>query len=281
MPGTTEPPGRIRRTARRLRTSARPTWERLQERDLMLLAAALTFYAAIAVIPLLLIAVHLVGLVLGHDEVQRLAGDLAETAPEGLGFAARLVDLAEAGAALSPLAVAAALVPATTFGEGLLRGFDRLAGVRTRGKGLRGRLRAIALLAVLPLLVLGGLTAVAVLPGVLGPGAGGTLLGAYLTFWVAWIGATALLEVTYRAFSPVRLGGFALRWSAVGTGSFLAGMSLGWVLVLEIGVEVGQAYGGSEVLGAAVLFAVYLYLVQLTCLVGYAWALTLQDQPAP
>lgn len=243
----------------------------------MLLAAGLTFYAAIAVIPLLLVTVFLLGLVLGHDTVQQLAGQMAELAPEGLGFAARLVGLAEAATELSPLAVVAALVPASTYGEGLLRAFDRLAGVDTRGKGLRGRVQAIVLLATLPLLVLGALVAVAVLPGMLGVGAGWTALGAYVTFWLAWIGGAVLLSVTYRAFSPVRLRTSAWLWASVGTGSFLAGMSLGWVLVLEVGVEVGQAYGGSEQLGAGVLFAVYLFLVQIVCLVGYAWALALSE----
>jgi hypothetical protein len=75
----------------------------------------------------------------------------------------------------------------------------------------------------------------------------------------------------------VRLGTGGLLLAAAGTGSFLAGMSLGWVVVLDAGVAVGRAYGGSEELGAAVLFAVYLFLVQLTCLTGYAWALALDD----
>lgn len=142
---------------------------------------------------------------------------------------------------------------------------------------MRGRVQAIALLATLPLLVLGALMAVAVLPGMMGRGSGWSVLGVYVTFWLAWVGGAFLLAVTYRAFSPVSLGTPAWLWSSVGTGSFLAGMSLGWVLVLEVGVEVGQAYGGSEQLGAAVLFAIYLFLVQITCLVGYAWALALSD----
>lgn len=241
----------------------------------MLLGAGLTFYALVAVVPLLLVAVFLAGVLIGHGQVIELAERLADLAPEGLGFSARLTDIARAGASLSPLAVAAALIPATTYGEGLLRAFDRLAGVRTRGKGLRGRLKAIALLGTLPLLVLGALAVVAVLPDLLGGGRGRTVLGGYFAFWAAWIGGTLLLAVTYRAFSPVPLCTSGLLWASAGTGSFLVGMSLGWVVVLEVGVEVGRAYGGSEELGAAVLFAVYLFLVQLTCLVGYAWALAL------
>lgn len=269
-----------RRVWRRLADSAPRTRRRLADLDLLLLTAGLTFYALVAVVPLLLVAVFLAGSVVGHEQVLELAEGLADLAPEGLGFSARLVALVEAGAGLSPLAVAAALIPATTYGEGLLRAFDRLADVSTRGKGLRGRLRAITLLATLPLLVLGALAVVAAFPGfVLGAGQGRTLLGGYLTFWVAWIGATLLLGITYRAFSPVPLDTSGLLWASAGTGSFLAGMSLGWVVVLEVGVEVGRAYGGSEDLGAAVLFAIYLFLVQITCLVGYAWTLELSRPP--
>ena len=269
------PRERARRLGRRLLRSVPQTRRRLADHDLLLLAAGLTFYAGIAVIPLLLVAVFLVGSVLGHDQVHDLAQRLADLAPDGLGFSARLVELVQAAVALPPLAVAAALIPATTYGEGLLRAFDRLAEVRTPGKGVRGRLKAIALLGTLPLLVLGAFAVIAVLPDLLGAGPGMTVLGGYLTFWVAWIGGALLLAVTYRAFSPVPLAASGLFWASAGTGSFLAGMSLGWVVLLEAGVEVGRAYGGSEELGAAALFAVYLFLVQLACLIGYAWVLVL------
>lgn len=278
--GRQSPRERALRAGRRLARSVPQTRRRLADHDLMLLAAGLTFYAGIAIVPLLLVAVFLVGAVLGHSQVRDLAHQLADLAPDGLGFSARLVELVQAAAALSPLTLAAALIPATTYGEGLLRAFDRLAGVRTSGKGLRGRVRTIALLGTLPLLVLGALTVVTLLPNVLDAEAGMSVLGGYLTFWAAWIGATALLAVTYRAFSPVPLETSGLLWASVGTGSFLAGMSLGWAVVLEAGVQVGRAYGGSEELGAAALFAVYLFLVQLTCLIGYAWALAL-SHPSP
>jgi membrane protein len=264
----------------RVAALARSTWARLQARDVVLLTSGLTFYAAIAVVPLLLLAVHLAGLVVGHGTLQALIADLAAYAPDHLGFRGALVEVAARGASLGPWAFAFALVPATTYGEGLLRAFHRIAEEPRRAAGIRGRLRALSLLATLPLLVLVGLGAVAVLPDLLGTGAGAgaTLLGVYLTFWVVWLVAAGLLAVTYRVFSPTPLSGRALLWGALGTGSFLAGMSLGWVLVLQYGIAVGQAYGGSELLGAGVLFVIYLYLVQLVCLVGYAATLELSHR---
>lgn len=260
--------------------SLRSTRAALAGTDLLLLAAGLTFYAGIAVVPMLLIAVHVAGLAVGHDQVTDLAARASSYAPDELGFADRLADLVGAGADLSPLAVLAALLAGTTYGEGVLRSFERLADVRGRRRSLRGRLRAIGLLAVLPLLVLGGLAFVAVIPGMVGGGAAGSALGAYLSFWAAWLGGAVLLAVTYRAFSPKPIRPGALAWASLGAGSFLAGMSLGWVLVLEVGVEVGRAYGGLEDVGAAVLFAVYLFLVQLVALAGYAWALSLDARRA-
>jgi membrane protein len=256
----------------------RSTRSRLRGHDPVLIAAGLTFYAVIAVVPLLVVALAVAGLVLGTDRLVGAMRELAALAPAHLGFDEQLVALAVAAEDLGALTIAAALVPATTYGEGLLRAFDRIAERSTRRKGLRGRVRALALLGVLPLLVLGALLAVAVLPGMLGMGLPSLLLGLYLTFLLAWAGGTFLLAVTYRAFSPLPLTARATLWAAAGTGSFLAGMSLGWVAVLEFGVDVGEAYGGAEAIGALVLFAIYLFLVQGVCLTGYAWALELDER---
>ena len=103
----------------------------------------------------------------------------------------------------------------------------------------------------------------------------GQVLGVYLTFWIGWLSATALLVVLYRLFSVQRLRWPATVWGALATGSFLAGMSLGWVLVLRYGVAVGRAFGGSVDVGRVVLFTVYLLLVQVTVLLGYLLVLSI------
>ena len=232
-------------------------------------------------IPLLLIAVAGAALLLGADRVRDLGGMLVQYAPAELGFAGNVEALIRTGSEAGALTLLAAVVPATTYGEGLVRVFARLSPEegpwdRPR-KGLRGRVLAVALLAVLPLLVVLGLAAVAVLPSMRGSGGRAGVLGAYLSFLVAWAAGAVLLEVSYRTFSPRRLRPSAIAWSAAATGSFLAGMSLGWVLVLRFGLEVGRAYGGSDAIGSGVLFVVYLFLVQLTCLAGYVLAVALSD----
>lgn len=55
-------------------------------------------------------------------------------------------------------------------------------------------------------------------------------------------------------------------------------MSLGWVLVLEIGIHVGDAFGGSRLLGTLVLVAICLFLVQVVLLVGYGLGVELEHR---
>ena len=59
------------------------------------------------------------------------------------------------------------------------------------------------------------------------------------------------------------------------TGSFLSGMSLTWLFLLRFGVDVGIAFGGSDLLGTLVVAAVFLYLVQVVLLGGYVLSLVL------
>lgn len=243
--------------------------------DVWLAAGGLTFYAGIAVIPLLLLALYVAGLLVGPDTARDLALELARYAPEGLGLSDGLQQLAEVGPELGFIAAVAALVPATSYGEGLVRAFDRLGG-RTgpQRRALRGRVRSLTLLAALPGVVLVGLLATATIPGRFGEGPLATALAVYAAFWVGWISSSLVLLLLYRAFVPEPLGARALFWGCASTGSFLTGMSLAWIAIVGTDLDVGRAYGGSDAVGAAVLGAIYLFLVQLVTLIGYV--LTLQ-----
>ena len=67
----------------------------------------------------------------------------------------------------------------------------------------------------------------------------------YCAFVVGWLSISPVLVFVYRALSTERPGTRALLWGAFGTGSFLAGTSLGFVLFLSLGLDLGGAYGGS------------------------------------
>ena len=140
----------------------------VRRHDLVFYAAGLTFYAAIAVVPLLLVAWFVTSLVLGEELVRTLTTALAEYAPTSLGLREGVRSLGEVGPKLGIASFAAALVPATSYGDGLVRAMDRVAERDRRAKGLRGRLLALVFVAALPPVVMAELGAVAVLPGALG-----------------------------------------------------------------------------------------------------------------
>ena len=261
--------------ARDAREVVREVVGHVRRHDLVFYSAGLTFYAAIAVVPLLLVAWFVTALVLGDELVTTLTLALAEYAPTSLGLQEGVRSLGEVGPRMGIAAFAAALIPATSYGDGLVRAMDRIAERDRRAKGLRGRLLGLVFVAALPPVVMAELGAVAVLPGALGFTGRFNLASVAVAFVVGWLSASLLVGVLYRAFSPrpIRLGPLAL--GATLTGSFLAGMSLTWLFLLRFGVDVGIAFGDSDLLGTVVVAAVYLYLVQVVLLGGYVLSLVL------
>ena len=244
--------------------------------DLALYSAGVTFYAAVAVVPLLLLSVWLTGLVVGTDDVREGARALAMRLPRNLGAEDAATALADSGARLGMGAALAALVPASLYAEGLVRAFDRLsvrgeAGRRT----LLGRLGGLGLVAVSPVLLLLGLSTTSALTGLLGTGLGARLVGIYLAFLVGWVSVSVLLLFAYRALAPERPCRRALVWGALGTASMVSGTSLGWVLFLGIRLPIDQAYGGSTALAASAVSLLWLYLLHAMVLLGYVATLRL------
>ncbi|MCW2678790.1 MAG: putative glycosyl transferase [Frankiales bacterium] len=244
--------------------------------DLALYAAGVTFYAAIGVVPLLLLALFLAGQVAGEQSVRSLADTLTGLLPDELGARDAARFLADAGTAMSPWAALAALVPASLWGEGLVRAFDRLSESPGRRRSLRGRIGSLVVVAASPVLLLAGLSAARGLTSALGNGVGARLLGVYLAFVVGWLSLSPVLAFAYRALSPERPGTRALLWGAFGTGSFLSGTCLGFVLFLSLGIDLGGAYGGSLGLATAAAAIGWLFVLHVVVLVGYVTTLCLQ-----
>src|SRR5688572_18607712 len=190
----------------------------VRRHDLVFYAAGLTFYAAIAVVPLLLVAWFVTSLVLGDDAVRTLTLALAEYAPTSLGLQEGVRSLGEVGPRLGIASFAAALVPATSYGDGLVRALDRTADRDRRAQGLRGRLVGLVFVAALRSVVMGELGAVAVLPGAVGFTGQFNLVSVAVAFVVGWLSASRLVGVLYRAFSPrpVRAGPLALGATVTG-----------------------------------------------------------------
>lgn len=244
--------------------------------DLALYAAGVTFYSAVGVVPLLLLAVWGGGLIVGHEQVRELTHSLTMKLPRNLGAETAADAVADTGSRLRPSAALAALVPATLYGEGLVRAFDRLSERGDRGRrSLRGRVGSLVLVAVSPVLLLLGISTTSWLTSALGDGTGPRVLGIYLAFLVGWLSIGALLALAYGYLAPERPGLRALLWGAFGTGSVVSGTSLGWVLFLGIRIPLGQAYGGSTAIAAAAVSFLWLYLLHILVLLGYVTTLCL------
>ena len=244
--------------------------------DLPLYAAAVTFYATVGVVPLLLLSLFLAGQVAGEQMVRMLADSLAGLLPDRLGAREAARFLSSAGTSMSPLAALAALVPASLYGEGLVRAFDRLSVRPGRRRSARGRVGSLVVVAMSPVLLLGGSAAARALTQVLGDGTVDRLLGVYFAFLVLWITITPVLVFTYGGLSTQRPGRRALLWGAAGTGSFLSGTCLGFVLFLSLGIDLGGAYGGSLPLATAAACVGWLFVLHVVVLVGYIATLCLQ-----
>lgn len=244
--------------------------------DLALYAAGVTLYAAIGFVPLLLLALYLAGLLAGEGTVRGLAEGLASLLPDELGAQDAARFLARAGASLGAPSALLALVPTSLYGEGLVRAFDRLSEAGRPGRrSLRGRLGSLLLVAASPFLLLAGLSASRASTSALGDGLGDRLLGVYLAFVVGWLGVSVLLVLSYRGIAPDRCCLRALLWGAFSTGSFVSGTSLGFVLFLSLGVDLGGAYGSTELATGAVALG-WLLVLHAVVLVGYVLTLRLE-----
>lgn len=258
-----------------LRSLARDVVRSVRGHDLALYASGVTFYAVVGIIPLLLLSLYLAGLVAGEGTVRSLADGLAGLLPDQLGAQEAGRFLSRAGTGMSPFGALAAVVPASLYGEGLVRAFDRLSERDAGNRSLRGRIGSLVLFAMSPLLLLGGLVASGALVDRLGDGTGDRLLGVYLSFVVGWLSLSPLLAYLYRGLAPERPGTRALLWGAFGTGSFVAGTALGFVLFLSLGIDLGGAYGGVKPLANAVAAFGWLFVLHLLLLVGYCTTLCL------
>jgi len=258
-----------RRTTGLVRDLVREVVHACRGHDLLLCAAGVTFYAVVALVPALLLSVRLTGLVVGEGTAEALGSSLASLLPGAVGADDAAAWVAERGAALPLPAAAAALLPASLYGEGLVRALDRFSPAQGRRRGLRGRLGAAAVVVATPALLLAGVGAQGAARDAAGEGLPGRLLGVYVAFLLAWVAVSLVLCLAYGALALDRPGGRALLWGAFGTGSFVAGTSLGWVLFVSLEVPLGGVYGGSDELAAVAGSAFFLFALHLMVVVGH------------
>ena len=269
------------------RSKGQPRWaDRLQERlpgpvkavvsqargeDILLFASGLGFYAMVSIVPLAIMTVWLMSLVLGDARIHQLASEVRRPASQSLdagGFVQRVADL---GTSLGVPALITALWPATSYGAGLRRAFDRLSNKQSEElKGLRGR--GLALLVVLPIFVIGSLAGSVAALGLAGRGVAGVVLGVVIALLIGFGGTAVGVALIYRIFPPKPMPLRAIARGTAWSAGTITILTLAFALLLSMGTNFQQHYATSGI-AVLVLLAVWLFLSNALLLVGYKIAL--------
>jgi membrane protein len=268
---------RPRRSPSRWAAEVRPLLggirHRLEGRDLALIAAGLTFYAGIAVVPLLVVAFALTAHLSSPSTVRALGEQLGGLLPARLGAPHAVDRLIGAGIDLGWTGVLLALLPMSLYGEGLRRALLRFGGRRESLTGWRGRLLALPVLLISPLLLYPLLRAAGVMAHLAQHGGAAATVGRIAVgFYSVLAALTVPLMWGFRVVAGVRIGWPALVAGALFTAACLSGFLQGFVLFLSLPLRLGAPFGGLDVVGGVVAIGFWLFLLHTVLLV--CWLLT-------
>lgn len=263
----------------------RATLHAVRGHDLLLYGAGVTFYAALAVVPGLLVATRLLAGLLGPDRVLSLAGSIADALPDALRAGTVVESLLARAVDLTWVTVLLAAVPATVYGEGLRRAYLAIAGERDRFAGWRGRLAVLPVLVAAPVLLLAVLSVTPLLSQLFGTGPWGRVLGVYVALNVDWLVVSVPLAWTFRVVAPGAMPWRVCVVAGLAVGAFVAGFLQGLVLFLALPIDLGAPFGGLTAVGGVSAGLLWLWLLHLVVLVGWvasreAWHLRTGAVPA-
>jgi membrane protein len=243
---------------------------RLEGRDLALIAAGLTFYAGIAVVPLLVLAFALTARLSSPERVDELGDRLAELLPSQLGAPDAVARLVEAGVGLSLAQGLLALLPMSFYGEGLRRALLRFSSRQEGLTGWRGRLAALPVLVLAPLVLYPLLLTVPVMADLAETGGVGATAGRIAVGFYAVLAALTLpLAWGFRVVGAGRVRWSALLAGALFTAACVSGFLQGFVLFLALPLNLGAPFGGLDVVGGVVALGLWLFLLHLVVICGW------------
>jgi membrane protein len=251
---------------------------RLRGRDLALIAAGLTFYAGIAVVPLLLLSVSLTAAFSSPEEVHALGGRLASLFPAGAGAPSAVAELFDAGVGLDGWGVLLALLPMSLYGEGVRRALLRFSRREEAFTAWRGRLAALPLLLITPVTLYPLLLAADVMAGLAEQGGAAAMIGRIAVgFYSVLAGLTIPLAWVFRVVGVEKVGWPALVVGALFTAACLSGFLQGFVLFLALPLRLGAPFGGLDVVGGTVAIGLWLFALHVVLVVGWLATQTLDE----
>jgi membrane protein len=241
-----------------------------REAEVMLFAGGLAFYALISIAPFVVISFWITGELVGEERIEELGENIDEMAPGGADVSGAFDSLAQVGAGVGFMAILAALWPATAYGSGLVRAFDRLSHKPERSaQGVRGRLKALMFVVLLPGFLLAALGASYVASGLLDNGI--LLVVSWVLALIAGtVGGAIVLSIIYLVFGPEKMSFRSTAIGALAASAAIAVMSLGYLIYLGQGADFEERVAGSG-FAAVVLLALWLYLANIILLIGYSY----------
>lgn len=261
------------KTATLIRTLPRPlrsVLERLSGDDVLLLSAGVGFYALISLAPLVIVTFWAIGLIVGDGGVQRFADQMGKAAPKEMGIDALFEQVARRGTSQGVLALLTALWPASAYGSGLARAFERLSPGSKHAAGIRGRAFVLALL--LPVFAIGGLGAAYLGTTLLEDGTLATAAGWALALALGFAVTGGAVALMYRVLPPRPLAASVVVRQAAIVAAGIALLSVGFVVFLSVGANFKDHYATSGI-ATVVLIGLWLFLSNALVLAGYRAAL--------
>lgn len=254
------------------RSPFRSPFRSLRGRDVALRAAAVTFYGGIAVVPIALLAIWVTGRVAGANRVRRLTAHTIAALPSEIGAPHALAALIDAGLHLTPVFALASLLPATFYGEGLRRAFVSLhePEIKDTAVGWKGRLLWLPALAAAPALLLAMFLALPATSSLWVRGGWHAVLGVVLSFLACWLLLSPVVIWVYRYVAPGRPAWLPTIVLGSFTAANLAGFLHGFVLFCSLPLDLGAPFGGFDQIGGVVAVGLWLYLLHVILLAGYA-----------
>jgi membrane protein len=231
-------------------------------------------------VPVLVLAFGLTAWLTSPEEVTELGMRLAELLPSAVGAPDAVERLIDAAVGLSLVGGLLALLPMSFYGEGLRRALLRFGGRREGLTGWKGRLAALPVVLVTPILLYPLLLTVPVMADLAEAGGVGPTIGRIA---IGFYGVMAALAVPL-AWGFRVVAGEPVRWPALVTGALftaacLSGFLQGFVLFLALPLDLGAPFGGLDVVGGVVALGLWLFLLHLVVIGGWLVTQSLDDLP--